>query len=201
LVHRHGFFRRILGEDGPAARARGWRRGSFGWVQAGKGGQVEGRAGISYSGQDFSLRGEKNRFVLPPQFRKTVKESSDGRILCLDKHDRWPCLTGFGLSRKGDFAAQLDREEALYGREFDRDLRATQLYGFAEVPFDDSGRFIMPEHLVDLGKVGDGLFFSAGTFFTIWNKAELDKMGVGWEAAKAACAKLSADAHAKAAKK
>ncbi len=163
---------------------------------------MEGTAAISYSGQDFSLRGEKNRFVLPPQFRKMVKDSSDGRILCLAKHDRWDCLTGFGLSRKNDFAAQLDREEALYGREFDRDLRATQLYGFAEVPFDDSGRFIMPDHLIDLGKVEDGLFFSgAGTFFTIWNKAELDKMGKGWEGAQAACTKLAAEAYAKAAKK
>ena len=157
--------------------------------------------GISYSGQDFSLRGEKNRFVLPPQFRKTVRESSDGRILCLAKHDRWQCLTGFGLSRKDDFAAQLDREEALHGREFDRDLRATQLYGFTEVPFDDSGRFIMPEHLIDLGKVGEGLFFSgAGTFFTIWNPAELAKLGTGWEGAQAACAKLATDAQAKARK-
>jgi MraZ protein len=155
---------------------------------------------------DFSLRGEKNRFVLPPQFRKTVKDSSGGaRILCIDKHERWNCLTGFGLSRKDDLAAQLDREEMLSlqtGREFDRDLRATQLYGFAEVPFDDSGRFIMPDHLVDLGMIGDGLFFSAtGTFFTLWNKAELDKMGPGWEAAQAACTKLEAEARAKAAKK
>ncbi len=164
---------------------------------------MEGSAAISYSGMDFSLRGEKNRFVLPPQFRKIVKQSSgDSRILCLDKHERWNCLTGFGLSRQNEFAAQLDREEALYGREFDRDLRATQLYGFAQVPFDDSGRFIMPDHLIDLGKVGDGLFFSAtGTFFTLWNKAELDKMGKGWEAAQAACARLAAEAYAKAARK
>jgi MraZ protein len=166
---------------------------------------VEDKAGISYGGQDFSLRGEKNRFVLPPQFRKAVKESSNGRILCLAKHDRWQCLTGFGLSRKADFAAQLDREEALYGREFDRDLRALQLYGFTEVPFDDSGRFIMPDHLIELGRVGadknEGLFFSAaGPFFTIWNQAELDKMGAGWEGAQAACAKLAADAAAKARK-
>ena len=99
--------------------------------------------------------------------------------------------------RKADGTGEVVVETYLHVRE-----DALQLYGFAEVPFDDSGRFIMPEHLVDLGNVGDGLFFSAaGTFFTIWNKAELDKMGAGWEAAKAACAKLAADAQAKAAKK
>ena len=105
---------------------------------------MEGQA-ISYSGQGFSLRGEKGCFVLPPQFRKSVRESSEGnRTLCLAKHERWNCLTGFGLSRKDAFTAQIDREEMLAiqrGHEFDRDLRQIQLFGFTEVPFDDSGRF------------------------------------------------------------
>ena len=161
-------------------------------------GYVEGQA-ISYSGQGFSLRGEKGRFVLPPQFRKSVRESSDGnRTLCLAKHERWNCLTGFGLSRKNAFTAQIDREELLAiqrGHEFDRDLRQIQLFGFTEVPFDDSGRFVLPDHLLDLGRVEDGLFFQgAGDFFVLWNPQEIDTMGTGWEGAKAACAMLAAEA-------
>jgi MraZ protein len=160
---------------------------------------VEPKVAISYSGQGFSLKGEKSRFVLPPQFRKTVRESSaNNRVLCLAKHERWTCLTGFGLSRREDFAAQLDREEMLAvqtGREFDRDLRATQLYGFAEVPFDESGRFVMPDHLFDLGGIDGALFFSgAGAFFTLWNPDELAKMGQGFEGAQAACRHLGAEA-------
>lgn len=156
-------------------------------------GHLEARQPISYSGQGFSLRGEKNRFVLPSAFRKTVKDSSQGnRTLCIGKHDRWNCLTGFGLSRKDDLAAQIDREESLAfqaGREFDRDLRAMQLYGFSEVPFDDSGRFVIPEHLLRLANIGEGIFFRAnGSFFTLWNPAELATMGAGWEEAQAACA-------------
>lgn len=163
---------------------------------------MEAKQPISYSGQGFSLRGEKGRFVLPPQFRKSVRESSAGnRTLCLAKHERWNCLVGFGLSRREDFAAQLDREEMLAlqaGRDFDRDLRAMQLYGFAEVPFDDSGRFIMPDHLIDLGQVGEQLFFTgAGAFFTIWNPQELARMGAGWEGAQAACAMLAAETNGK----
>ena len=166
---------------------------------------AEANGQISYSGQGFSLRGEKGRFVLPPQFRKPVRESSAGnRTLCLAKHERWNCLTGFGLSRADLFAAQIDREEAVAlqaGRDFDRDLRAMQLYGFSEVPFDDSGRFIMPDHLIDLGRVGEGLFFSgAGAFFTIWNPEELARMGAGWKGAQAACAMLAAEAAGKAKK-
>ena len=101
-----------------------------------------------YSGQAYSPAGDKGRFVLPPLFRKAVKDSSDGRVLCLSKHASWNCLVGFGLSRKPELEAQLDREEELavrLGREFDRDTRSSQLFGFQELPFDDSGRFVMPE--------------------------------------------------------
>ena len=155
-----------------------------------------------YSGHGFSLRGEKSRFVLPPAFRKMVTESSGDRVLCLAKHERWNCLTGFGLSRREEFADQIDREEerALRREEdFDRDLRAMQLYGFAELPFDASGRFVMPDYLADLGRLEHGVFFNgAGSFFTIWNPEELYRQSAGWEAAQATCRKLEAETLAKA---
>ena len=155
-----------------------------------------------YSGQAYSPAGDKSRFVLPPLFRKAVKESSNGRVLCLAKHDRWNCLIGFGLSRKEELEDQLDREEERALRlgkdDFDRDLRANQLFGFVEIPFDDSGRFVMPDHLRTLGRVEDGLYFQgAGRFFTIWNPDELAAMGSEWESAQAACANLLAEAKAK----
>lgn len=153
---------------------------------------------FTYSGQGFSLQGDKGRFVLPPQFRKTVRESSEGaKTLCIAKHDRWKCLTGFGLSRSAEFEAQLDREEekaTKLGAEFDRDLRSMQLYGFSEVPFDESGRFVIPEHLMKLAGLTDQLYFQgAGQFIMIWSPNELNTMGAGWEGAQAACASLQAD--------
>ncbi len=36
-----------------------------------------------YRGQGFSLRGEKNRFVLPPSFRKVMADNGDENVLCL----------------------------------------------------------------------------------------------------------------------
>ena len=100
-----------------------------------------------FSGQAFSPAGDKGRFVLPPLFRSAVKDASDGRVLCLDKHPRFQCLVGFGLSRMTELETQLDREEDRAGPDFDRDTRAAQLFGFARVPFDDSGRFVLPDHL------------------------------------------------------
>jgi MraZ protein len=154
-----------------------------------------------FSGQAFSLLGEKGRYVLPPAFRNLVKESSDGRTLCIDRHPRLDCLVGFGLSRHDELEAQLDREEDLAWkreRDFDRDTRAAQLFGYSRVPFDDSGRFIMPPHLIRLGKIDDQLYFHGlGRFFTIWNPAELARMNDEWAGAKEACADFVAEHQAK----
>jgi MraZ protein len=160
---------------------------------------VEAGKPIIYSGQGFSLLGEKGRFVLPPDFRKAVRDSGQGeRVLCLAKHPRWKCLTGFGLSRVDEFETELNREEGIAlerGLDFDRDHRAQQLYGFARVPFDDSGRFVMPERFFKLGGLSDAVFFQGGgKMFTIWNPAELAKLGAGWEDAQEACADLAAQA-------
>ncbi len=161
---------------------------------------------IMYSGQGFSLIGEKGRFVLPPDFRKAVRDSGQGeRVLCLAKHPRWKCLTGFGLSRVEEFESELNREEGIAlerGLDFDRDLRAQQLYGFARVPFDDSGRFVLPERFFKLGALSDAVFFQGGgKMFTIWNPAELAKMGNGWEDAQETCADLAAQAQSGKARK
>lgn len=151
-----------------------------------------------FSGRGFSLAGDKGRFTLPAPFRSAVKDSSGGRTLCLDKHPELNCLVGFGLSRMADLEAQLDREEDRADGAFDRDTRAAQLFGFVQLPFDDSGRFVMPDYLRQLGHVGEALFFQGGgRSFTIWNPDELMQMGDAWAAAKAACAQFQAEVKAK----
>jgi MraZ protein len=159
---------------------------------------MQGENQVIYSGQGFSLKGEKGRFVLPPSFRKPVAVSSDGKILCLAKHERWNCLTGFGLSREVELNAQIDREEERAirtGQPFDYDLRRMQLFGFSQIPFDASGRFVMPDHLAGLGCLDSGVYFhGAGSFFTLWNPEELYRMGEGWEGAQAACRALAGEA-------
>lgn len=160
---------------------------------------VEAARPISYSGQGFSLLGEKGRFVLPPDFRKAVRDSGKGdRVLCLTKHPRWKCLTAFGLGRTLQFEAELDREERIAlerGADFDRELRASQLYGFTQIPFDDSGRFVLPERFFKLGAIADAVYFQGGGLqFTVWNPDELAKMGPGWEDAQEACLDLAAKA-------
>jgi MraZ protein len=184
-----GEFERGIARGPPARRTAGIERGCR---------HVSAFGG--YNGQAYSPAGEKGRFVLPPEFRKAVKESSGGtRTLCLAAHGKFDCLIGFGLSRREQLNQQLDREEErairLGDASFDRDVRAGQLFGFMQVPFDDSGRFVMPDHLRGLGKVEDGLYFhAAGDFFFVWAPEELKRMGPEWKGAQAACATLIAAA-------
>ncbi len=158
-----------------------------------------------YRGREFSHQRDKLRFVLPARFRKTVKESSGNRsILCIDQHHRWPCLIGFGLSRAEDFGNIL-KEEAQdakdNGTPFDRELRQSQLNGFDELPFDDSGRFILTAYLGEIANVTTKLFFQgAGSVFTIWSPESLYKMGPEWAVSQAACRQLELENLPKAAK-
>ena len=151
-----------------------------------------------YSGQGFSLRGEKNRLALPSAFRKAVTDSSGGeRVLCVAKHDRWKCLTGFGLSRTERFEEYLDREEeraTRLGNDFDRDAMSMVLYGYEEVPFDASGRFVLGDDLAEVGNLRDEVFFhGAGDFFTVWSPDELYAMGPQLDLAKASCRRFQAE--------
>lgn len=158
-----------------------------------------------YNGQGFSLQRDKNRFVLPNVFRGTVRESSGKELVCLMPHDRWPCLMGFGLSRIADFEAELREMQDVAlraGREFDAEKRASDIYSSYEVPFDGSGRFVLPDDLVALAEISDQLYFRGnGRFFTVWAPEQLYGMGDDWKAAKTACGSLAEKELAKARKK
>jgi len=157
-------------------------------------------------GQGFSPRGEKSRFVLPADFRAKVKTASGGeRVLCIDKHHKHPCLVGFGEAYAETFLEQIDKEEekALKrGEDFDRDVREAQLCGFATMSFDESGRFVLPEHLGEQAGIKDALYFHGGiNKFTIWAPDVLFAMGPEWDSAKSSCRAKMAELANKAARK
>ncbi|ANU08553.1 division/cell wall cluster transcriptional repressor MraZ [Paraurantiacibacter namhicola] len=159
----------------------------------------------SYGEFGFALRGEKNRFALPPDFRKAIHDLSGERVLCLAKHESWPCLVGFDLSYTETFEDTLDREEERamkFGRDFDRGVRAMQLYGYSKVPFDASGRFILPDYLLELGNLRDAVYLQGlGDYFTLWDPEALEGMGPQFQSAQAKCREMHQRALAKAGRK
>lgn len=168
------------------------------------GGFNGGDAGVSdrpviYSGQGLSQRGDKDRFVLPPAFRRAVAESSAGKSLFYAaKHHKWQCLVGFGEQRREGLLAEIDRDYALAlqaGQPFDRDERMFQMFDCHEVGFDPSGRHVLPRHLRDLVTITEAVFFQgSGLWFTLWAPEVLmAQQGPQWASAQAACASLLAD--------
>ena len=154
---------------------------------------------VRYNGKGFSLRAEKNRLAMPASLRKDVIASSGGeRRLCVARHHKWTCLIGFGLSRIETFDDFLDSEQRRMtelGNDFDRDALSMSLYGYEELPFDASGRFVLIDDLAEMGNLRDEVFFhGAGEFFTMWNPEELFAMGPQFDAAKISCRRMQADA-------
>ncbi|WOE76144.1 division/cell wall cluster transcriptional repressor MraZ [Alterisphingorhabdus coralli] len=112
--------------------------------------------------------------MLPAEFRKTVTESSDKRLLCLSRDTRFPCLVGYGLSRQDEIDAEIDRQEALAtqrGEVFDREEAELSSSAMVfETGFDASGRFIFPPHARILARIeGQALFIGGGSQFQIWD--------------------------------
>lgn len=150
-----------------------------------------------YSGPGFSLLGDKSRFVLPAKFRKTLKESNGGaKTLYIDKHPYFPCLIGFGEP----YQAMLEADVASDGADArTRAYRQMQFFAFEDVPFDDSGRFVMPRHMMELVDISGAVYFHGnGPMFSMWDPAKLlAQEGEHFVTAQAHCASLLAASKAK----
>ena len=163
-----------------------------------------------YSGQAYSPAGDKGRYVLPPDFRNGIKLASGGvKTLCIGRHHRWAegyqCLVGFGVNHKVELEAGLAREQVIaarIGKEIDIDARRMRLFRFREVPFDDSGRFVMPEALRKRAGIEEGIYLNGmGTHFTIWAPQVLESLGEEFEDIWMDCEDAMAEAEAKSRKR
>lgn len=154
----------------------------------------------------FAPRGDKSRYVLPADFRKTVYASSGNeRILGLTKHHKWDCLVGFGTSREDEFEEIIAKEtkrQTDLGKDFEVEAFAHSLGGYEPVPFDPSGRWVMPIYLSEVSGIGEEMFLhGAIDTFTLWHPENLYAMeSPAFDAAKAACRRMQADHRAAKAK-
>jgi len=174
----------------------------------------EGKAVVSaftgYNGQAYSPAGDKGRYVLPPEFRNGIKLASGGTTtLCIGRHHKWKegwhCLVGFGVNHKADLEAELKREQdhaAQIGKEFDMEARRMRLFRFREVPFDASGRFVMPDALRRRAGIETGIYLNGmGTHFTIWAPEILEGLGEDFDDIWMDCEDAMAEAETKSRKR
>lgn len=117
----------------------------------------------------------KGRVAIPAGMRAAIEANgAEGRNLIIAKHETDDCLIGYDRAWSALLHARLERKEdraADAGRDYSPHNPARRAFGLIEdVPYDASGRFILPPMLKARAKLDDLAFFlGTGDTFEIWN--------------------------------
>ena len=148
----------------------------------------------------YALQGidGKGRVALPAPMRLIVEGQKGDRTLLLSDDDKRGCLRAADPSWADRLYDRLtiDAARALdAGHEIDRDDIAAEAFGrFDEVPFDTSGRFILPPFLRAKGALsGLAFFWGAGDTIELWAPDKLRDDPKADPAKKERCAWLIAE--------
>jgi MraZ protein len=149
--------------------------------------------------QGYAINGIdlKGRVAVPATLRAAIEANGDGRSVMIARHECDPCLIGYdkGWARllREDLRSDLVANRAA-NRATDRHNANRRAFGPVEpVPYDASGRFILPAFLRAKAELEDAAFFyGAGDTFEIWSPAVLAKAEGVDEEMKEVCAWLMA---------
>jgi MraZ protein len=126
-----------------------------------------------FNGSALNAVDAKGRLSVPAFIRSVVERRSDARAIIIGVHEVDPCLTAYDRN----YARNLynENERRRLGEE-GRDpqahfARARRTFGITEeVPYDSSGRIILPPMMRKKGQIEDlALFVGVGGTFEIWN--------------------------------
>lgn len=141
---------------------------------------IEGRVSEreTYSGHGLNAIDAKGRVAIPSGLRATIEANGNARTLVIAKHPSDPCLIGYDRGWLKQLDQRLDREEQqerAAGRPFDYYDVNRSAYGVVEeIPYDASGRFILPPLFRNRAQMTDlAYFFGARHYFEIWNPTVL----------------------------
>ncbi len=120
----------------------------------------------------------KGRVGIPAPLRATIERNSGEKLLLLGVNEADGSLTGADANQSQLDYARIEREQE---RALEQDraprLAASPLVTFGiteELPFDASGRFILPPFFRDEAGLAEWAFFiGKGDHFEIWNPQRL----------------------------
>ena len=117
----------------------------------------------------------KGRVSVPAFLRSVIERRGDSRTIVLAKHELFPALSAYDPAYAALKYQKLERlaekAETEGGSDLDYARRALMAFGATEeVPYDSSGRILMPPMMRMKGKIGDlALFLGTGETFQVWN--------------------------------
>jgi MraZ protein len=128
-----------------------------------------------FQGSALNAVDAKGRVSIPAFLRGVIERRGDARTIVLAKHESFSCLSAYDPAYAALKHAKLERllEKEETNPEAQLDYQQRNLMAFAateEVPYDSSGRILMPPMMRRKGEIGDlALFLGAGETFQIWN--------------------------------
>jgi MraZ protein len=134
-----------------------------------------------YQGHGIGLVDDKGRVAIPAPLRATLAlnaprpDGKDGGTIVIGVHSRNDCLIAYDPAYLDIMAADLDmrEKESLRDGRYDDNIKREAAAGEA-VPFDGSGRFIMPEFPRYHAEIETQAFFYGRLdYIEIWNPQTL----------------------------
>lgn len=128
-----------------------------------------------FQGSALNAVDAKGRVSIPAFLRSVIERRGSSRTVVLAKHETFPCLSAYDPAyaalKHQKLERLLEKEETVGGADIDYQRRNLMAFAASEeVPYDSSGRILMPPMMRMKGKVGDlALFLGAGETFQIWN--------------------------------
>jgi MraZ protein len=128
-----------------------------------------------FQGSALNAVDAKGRLSVPAFVRSVIERRSDARAIVVGAHEIAPCLTAYGRSYARNLYEDMERrrlvDEQKDGALEDHYARARRRFGMTEdVPYDPSGRIVLPPMMRRKGRIDDlALFVGVGGTVEIWN--------------------------------
>lgn len=136
-----------------------------------------------FNGSALTAVDAKGRLSVPAFIRGVIERRSDAKAVVIGGHEIDPCLTAYDRGYARILYLENERrrlkEEEAGGIPEAHYARARRTFGLTEdVPYDSSGRIILPPMIRRKGQIDDlALFVGAGGTFEIWNPLIAIKSG------------------------
>ena len=128
-----------------------------------------------FQGSALNAVDAKGRVSVPAFLRQVIERRGDARNIVLAKHDAFKALSAYDPAYAALKHAKLERlaekTETNPASELDYARRTMMAFGATEeVPYDSSGRVLLPPMMRAKGGIEDlALFIGVGETFQIWN--------------------------------
>lgn len=128
-----------------------------------------------FNGSALNAVDAKGRLSVPAFVRNVIDRQSDARAIVVGAHEVSPCLTAYGRSYARNLYEEMERrrlvEEGKGAAVEEHYARARRLFGMTDdVPYDSSGRIVLPPMMRRKGRIEDlALFVGVGGIVEIWN--------------------------------